>query len=88
MSWITEHEKQMEKKLQSKFEDLLMYGEVQVNVNQEAANMATSILADSVTRGKTPFYRIGKLKDLIDTLDMENINLALGIINGYERNGN
>jgi hypothetical protein len=65
-------------------EEMMMYGETTVNTNQAVADVARKILVESVQRGKIPVHRIGKLQRLIDSLDMENIKMALAIIKRYE----
>lgn len=82
--WITEAEKQAIGELARQQEEIMMFGESTINPNQKASKMATQMLISSVKRGKTPTHRIGKLEKLIESLDMENIYMAVAIIQRYE----
>jgi len=82
--WITEAENQAIRKLARQLEEIMMFVESTINPNQKASEMATQMLISSVKRGKTPAHRIGKLDKLIKSLDMENIYMAIAIIQRYE----
>lgn len=85
IGWITEHEKALLEHLKHQMEEMLMFGEVVVNVNVELANSVKESLRELVDQSKIPISKIQGILKLIDTLDLENIQLANAIIKRYEQ---
>lgn len=83
--WIAEHEKTLLELLKHQMEEMLMFGEVVVNVNVALANSVKESLHELVDQNKIPISKIQRILKLIDTLDLENIQLANAIIKRYEQ---
>lgn len=85
--FITDHEKKMMGKLASDIEVSMMFGEKHSEITELHSKIYDKLILLLATR-RIDKEKYDKLSRLNDSRDLENMNLALTIIDKYERKEN